>query len=450
MIENAVFPKIEDVRNLMNGTKQLVKTANVVDILSTYASNCSKQISDFCIDRAIRKKTKDIDILSSLPAPIEMNLTNETPDLKKNTTLNEYKNSDKMNQQPSLVTSYPVVSIAKSWSQANFLAGSLNNAFYFPIESFFNQKISNQDENQNIETDFHSNQLSTTFFPPGNQMSFCRNACFHPSDALCAISKDNSIYLYDISSQYVRNENTNDHVITKHKLKLISSLLNTHKSCITGLTFSPDGSHFASSSLDSSIKTYDLVRSETIYNINTKKKITYLDSSLNGQFIGATTDTGNLILFDDRQEGSTASISAHKYRASTLSFNTDSQYIATAGSDKSVALFDIRQPISSVFRLYKHYGTPISICFDNFGNLWSSTTDGELQAWNMSNARNVFSTQLTRSDEEEKSQSNSIFKILFIGTTNSILYSIGHGELRLMELNDETFNNNEQTLFNFA
>ena len=68
----------------------------------------------------------------------------------------------------------------------------------------------------------------------------------------------------------------------------------------------------------------------------------------------------------------------------------------------------------------------------------------------MSNARNVFSTQLTRSDEEEKSQSNSIFKILFIGTTNSILYSIGHGELRLMELNDETFNNNEQTLFNFA
>lgn len=291
MSDNVIFPKIEDVNMLFSGARQLVEDANVVDILSTYASSCSKQIHDFCIDGAIRKKKESIDFLSSLPAPIEMGLINEPPDLKLNQLFFKDQSQHSLNPQPVLSTTYPVISIAKSWSQTNFLAGSLNNSFYFSYETFLCDQMSRTESNST--KNFQSKNLSTTFFPPGNMMSFCRNVCFHPSDVLCGVSKDNSVYLYDILNDEGNSEDS-ENSIPKQKLILVSSLTNIHQSCITGLIFSPDGSHFVTTSLDRTVKTYDLIRSEAIYNINIKNQATYLDSSIDGQFIGLTTDNGNL------------------------------------------------------------------------------------------------------------------------------------------------------------
>ena len=451
MNDIVIFPKIEDVNKLYNGARQLVEDANVVDILSTYASNCSKQIHDFCIDNAIRKKKESIDFLSSLPAPIEMGLVSETPDLKPNQLFFKDQGHGTLNPQPVLSTSYPVISIAKSWSQTNFLAGSLNSAFYFSHDSFLFNQISRTASNST--TSHQPSQLSTTFYPPGNLMSFCRNVCFHPSDILCGISKENSVYLYDIisnneSESSIEDEDSEN--IPKHKMILVSSLKNIHQSCITGLVFSPDGSHFVTSSLDCTIKTYDIVRSEAIYNINIKNQATYLDSSPDGRFVALTTDTGNLILFDDRQEGSTTNIPAHKYWASTLSFNNNSQLLVTAGSDKSIAIFDIRQPMSTIFRFYKHAGTPISTCFDSSDRVWSSTTAGELQSWNLCDGKNVFGFNFGETDSNEDNQSNAIYKILFVEASNSIVYSIGNGELRLMNLGDVIFSMDDQSVFNFV
>ena len=307
----------------------------------------------------------------------------------------------------------------------------------------------NQDEDDVSISDLQSSHLSKNIFPPGNQMAFCRSVCFHPSDALCGIAKENSIYLYDISSYYETDIEEDGEENQKQTLRLVSSLKNIHQSCITGLVFSPDGSHFVTSSLDRTIKTYDLIRSETIYSINIKNQATYLDSSLNGQFIGLTTDLGSLILFDDRQEGSTTNIPAHKSWASTLSFSNNSPLIVTAGSDKSIAVFDIRQPLSTIFRLFKHKGTPISTCFDNDDHVWSSTTAGELQAWNLSDAQNVFGFNFGESDRNEDNQSNSIYKILYNEPTNSLMYSMGHGQLKIMNLSDDIFSSEEKPVFNF-
>lgn len=415
------FPTPEEVNNLVEKSKKLVNEYNSQDLLNQYASNCSNQIHRFCANAALNKTLHSLHLFSYLPNPSNCNIKTEKPSLNIPTLISEHISAN--HQKSTLLTTTPVISLRTDWNSTNFLSGSYNHAFHFTINSFESTK----------------QRYSIPIAPPDKTNSFCRCACFHPSDVLIGVSKDTSIYLYDISSLLQQDE-----MVLNRCPFLLSTLPNLHKYPITGLTFSPNGSHFITSSLDSTIKTVDLMRSKTVYDITLKNQITSLDSSPNGQFVGATTSNGDLIIFDDRQEGNLFRIAAHKSWASTLTFSQYGSIVATGGSDKSINLFDLRQPSepAQLFRLHRPYGTPHSISFDSSNRLWCGTSFGELYAFQLDNAQNIFSMNINAHKtftNNEIDDFSPIYSVLYVKSNESIMYSTGNNEISLINLNEELF-----------
>ena len=379
--------------------KNLAHEANIVDIVQKYASVCANQIHQFYMEKSVQRYNKKIDILSSLPSP---------------SCISQIPNNPQIKRVPSYFTtlnfsSGPILSLKMNKARTHFLAGSLNCVYFIDKNCFFS------------DNNFHEPQIIK--FP--GDTAFCRCVAFHPCDILSGISKHNVIYLYDLL-----------------KRKTVSTI-NAHSSCVTGLLFAPDGSHIVSSSLDSTVKTYDLIKSQAIYNINLKERVTSMSMMNDGRCIGLGTENGNLMILDERQEGSSIKIGAHSSWMTTLAFSNNLNFVATAGADKSISLFDIRQPYSLLYRLFKIQGAPLSLSFDNNERIWTSTMNGEIQAWNTNNARNVYS-HIFLSNEEV----SPIYSFIILNENNSILFSQSPGDIKRLDI-DGKVNESSDEVFHF-
>ncbi|OHS95445.1 hypothetical protein TRFO_38479 [Tritrichomonas foetus] len=409
----------------------------MIDMFQVYASICKKKKHEYCINKSIHSQMKKKKKLSSLPTPFEFELNEKKKTLSLDPEILHNTNSKKKKQ---LTTVAPVITMTQKKKKNHILAGSLNCAYFFQKKKKYfdinnceqidvnkKKKEENADHNYQINKDEKKKknqafQNECQIINIQKKKTFCRCTSFHPCDLLKKKKAYNNIFLYD----FMKSE----------KKKKIS----THKSSITGICFSPDGSHMISGSYDCTIKTQDLIKSQSIYDINIKEKIKKKKSTNDGSLVGSTTDKKKKILFDDRQEGSTVKIAAHKNWASSLAFSNnlcEKKKKATSGSDKSIALFDKKKKISSMYRLYRHNGTPLSIAFDNIGHIWSASEAGELQAWNINNAQNVY----------KNTRFNTLFSIE--ATETAMIVSSHPCSIARIELNSDIFESKSPELFNF-
>jgi WD40 repeat protein len=202
-------------------------------------------------------------------------------------------------------------------------------------------------------------------------------SAFHPSDCLLAVTKYDTVTLYDLT-----------------RCLPVGHLI-PHTRTITGARFSSDGRVLITSAMDGRLVTHDLLSSKAIYEIALPAHASGLSVSDDGSIVGAALANGDVLLFDSRAERTATTIEAHNGYASAVEFSPSAFrpaafFLATAGSDRTVNLFDIRATRQSYAKFHRHLETPLAVAFDDRGDVWSGTRGGELQAWRWADGNCVF------------------------------------------------------------
>jgi histone-binding protein RBBP4 len=107
----------------------------------------------------------------------------------------------------------------------------------------------------------------------------------------------------------------------------------------------------------------------------------------NPNMFASVGDDGKLLIWDSRQADATLRCSAHSGQINSVGFNPFSEHlIATAASDKTVALFDIRKIGVKVYSLLGHSSEVVQLSWSphNEAVLASSATDRRVHIWDLS------------------------------------------------------------------
>ena len=215
-----------------------------------------------------------------------------------------------------------------------------------------------------------NDDVSSTIFFKDLPTHFIRTIDIHPTEQIAALNSDGSS---------IRIVNT----LTG------SSMLycNAHKLPVTSVFFAPSLKKVVSSSLDGTIVVYDLSQRKVSYVFDLlkgKKSISTASIKNDESYIACGFSDGTIGLFDPRIENGMVEINAHKGWINNISFHPILYKIASGSADKSISIWDIRNP-GTLFSTYKDNDSSIiktELC-DN--ELWGMSRDGILRIWDTDN-----------------------------------------------------------------
>ncbi|KAH0794774.1 TIR domain-containing protein [Histomonas meleagridis] len=336
------------------------------------------------------EKIQPQDYADGIPVPLDYN-----------PGMNErgfFHTSNQNSDEKIFTTPTQISSLTQSWDGEKILMGALSMAFLMPTNNFNNEVIS-----------------QFTKLRIGNQSAYIRAMAFHPSDVLCGISHYNTLHLYDSEKN------------------LFVSSLSGHKSTITGVLFSSDGKTLVTSGIDQKLLTYDLIKSQQYYEIKLPHEATSLSTNLNESMVSLSMSNGQIYIFDNRQQNEAIKFQAHSNYITSSKFSKFSEnLIASAGSDRAVKLFDVRQTVSAVCQFYRHSSTPTCVEFDNVGNLWCGSRNAELQAWDLNTFRSIYRNLVVENGAVLSIMCSDLRNVLLVTTSAASLL-----ELKLKNRNEE-------------
>jgi len=182
------------------------------------------------------------------------------------------------------------------------------------------------------------------------------------------------------------------------------------------LALSNDGQYFAALSLEN--------QELKLYSIVTKKRVTLLrtnDSEISSlgidplsRYLFSCAKDGKIFVMDLQSKKLAFILLFHKQAINEIAFSADSQWMATAGIDKQIALFNL-STMSQVSKLVAHQISLTQLRFLNKNRLLSIDEDSQIIIWNIDTKKlmhkfekiNDTITQITTSAND---------KFLFIAT----------------------------------
>lgn len=187
-------------------------------------------------------------------------------------------------------------------------------------------------------------------------------------------------------NQVLYQSNVNDALRTVLGLRYFSSILRDHTDSIWSVAFSPNSQMMVSSSLDGTIRVWNLLqpRSKPIVLHGHENWVTSVAFSPDGQMLVSGGDDKTVRLWDLRRPDAKPTIFKHKERIWTVAFSSNGHTIASGSEDKMVRLWDLRQPNAQPIVLKGHKNMIRTLAFSSDGQMLASGSDDKtVRLWNL-------------------------------------------------------------------
>ncbi len=219
--------------------------------------------------------------------------------------------------------------------------------------------------------------------------------------------------------------------------------LEGHTSYVWSVSFSPDGTTFASGSNDNTVK---------LWNVATRTNIATLEGhtsavwsvafSPDGTTLASGSSDDTMKLWDVATKQNTATLQGHTGSVYSVSFSPDGTLLASGSWDKTVKLWDVATKQNTA-TLQGHTGSVYSVSFSPDGaTLASGSGDGTVKLWDVATKQNiatleghglgVHSVSFSPDGTTLASASwDGIIKLWDVATDTNIATLQGHGDYRI-------------------
>ena len=152
---------------------------------------------------------------------------------------------------------------------------------------------------------------------------------------------------------------------------------------VWSLAASPDGQTIVTSGYDGRLILWDLAQRRVRQTIEKKGWIRRVALAPGGKEFAAAMEDGNVVLFETADGKEVKSFKAHEAAVYGLAFSADGRWLATAGTDKLVKLWDWSSAMpAEKAKLEGHSDAVWSVAFSRNGLLASSGADRKILLWN--------------------------------------------------------------------
>ena len=159
--------------------------------------------------------------------------------------------------------------------------------------------------------------------------------------------------------------------------------LEGHTDWVLSMSFSPDGTTFASGSSDGTIKLWDVVTKEDIFTFEDARSIGSVVFSPDGTIFAAGTYRA-IKLWDVSTRANIAALEGHTDWVLSVSFSPDGTMLASGSWDRTVKLWDVSTR-ANIATFEGHTGGVYSVSFSPDGTtLASGSADGTVLLWDVS------------------------------------------------------------------
>lgn len=149
-------------------------------------------------------------------------------------------------------------------------------------------------------------------------------------------------------------------------------ILSGHTGWINDLSFCDEEEMLCSSDSDGTIIEWHLKDNKNTLNLmeNSSKKVFSIEHSNNGNFFAVAGKDGIIRIFDENSNKLVYSKNAHRNWIRTLAFSPDDRYIASAGSDGQIKIWEFKnEKLHLVRNINGHKNSIFMVRFDNSGDL---------------------------------------------------------------------------------
>ena len=206
-----------------------------------------------------------------------------------------------------------------------------------------------------------SSITSIDFSPDGNRIA--------------SASIDDSIRIWDVQTGellvFIKgHENWSDNYIDIDK-------------SINSVSFSPDGQHIASGSVDNRVRIWDAFSGMERLEIDAHSSVNCIDYSPKGENIASASCDGFIRIWDAYSGVLVSDLRKHNDSALSVAFSPDGKRISSGSSDNTIRIWDI-QSENEIMRMECNGGEIFSVIFNPIGNLLvSGSKNNKVKVWRL-------------------------------------------------------------------
>ena len=277
----------------------------------------------------------------------------------------------------------------------------------------------------------------------------------HNGQYIATVSTDETVKLWDISGQLIKEWNTNQSAILSVDFspdgqylatagesgtgilwhlsgEQISEPFGKHQNSVTSIRFSPDGQQIATAGEDGRVKLWNL-SGQKISELRTtgdSQAIFSVSFSPDGKYL-ATAEENGIVRLWDLSKKQFVPLTGHQGLVLSVSFSPDGKYLATSGEDGTARLWSLSgQQISEPFR--SHLGAVLSVNFSPDGQqIITAGSDGIARLWNVSKQ------PVTKLDSEFMTNQDGVTSIRFSPDGQQLITAGVNGTVKLWSLSGQ-------------
>jgi len=211
---------------------------------------------------------------------------------------------------------------------------------------------------------------------------------------------------------------------TPHKLKLQPQTGHAH--AVLGLSWSPDGSCLASSSLDATIKIWDIAAGQVLATLHGHRgAVVAVAWSPDGERLASASSDATVGLWSATSDLPVCVLEGHASPVSAVAWQPDGRFLASTSEDRTVCLWDPRTG-RRVKTLEGHRGAVSAMAWSPDGEwLASASRAGRIRIWSVATGKQV--------REPLAAHQSDIFSLAW-GADRSMLASAGKdGTIKLLD-----------------
>ena len=163
-----------------------------------------------------------------------------------------------------------------------------------------------------------------------------------------------------------------------------------HRSSVSSVSFSPDGTTLASGSYDNTVKLWDVATKQNIATlVGHTDSVTSVSFSPDGTLIASGSDDSTVKLWDVATGTNIATLRGHTYDVNSVSFSPDGTILASGSRDDTVKLWDVATR-TNITTLEGHTYDVNSVSFSPDGKTFASGGgDRTVKLWDVATHTNI-------------------------------------------------------------